>query len=194
MSAPTKSDTLPYMVKLWDAYVDYCLNVAKRSMAINIETAALLWYECDRSQARSVCDLGSGFTSYVLARYAAESGYPVSVMSVDDDVEWMTKSAGFLRRHRLPSESVVSYDVWSGCADMFDVIIHDFNSGGTRNRTMWEVAGRVNPGGVIIFDDMQNDGHRTEMGRVAVAHEWPLVDVLMISTDETHRYAGMVRT
>lgn len=193
MNAPTKQDIVPYTTKLWGPYVDYCRNVSLRMMAINVETASLLWYECDRVQARTVCDLGSGFTSYVLRRYAADAGYPVTVTSVDDEPEWLDKSAAFIRRHRLSSAGMSTYDDWATYADTFDVIIHDFNSGDTRNRTMWEVAARVNPGGTVIFDDMQNEGHRNEMTEVATAYGWPLVDVHDATTDETHRYAGMVR-
>ena len=186
-------NTRQYRDKLWPAYVDYCRSVSLRQMAINVETAALLWYECDAIKARSACDLGSGFTSYVLARYAAEAGHPVSCTSVDDEVEWLDRSAAFIRRHRMTVDKMVSYDTWVDGGDTYDVIIHDFNSGETRNRTMWEVAARLNPGGVLIFDDMQNEGHRDEMTKVSDAYGWPLIDVHDVTTDETHRYAGMVR-
>ena len=194
MSAPTKTDTLPYMTKLWDGYVDYCRNVSRRLMTINIETASLLWYECVRVRAGSVCDLGSGFTSYVLARYAAEADYPVRIVSVDDDPEWLQRSASFLRRHRMSAHTLETYTQWVEAGETFDVILHDLAGGEIRNRVMWEAADRLNPGGVIIFDDMQGDSHNAEMRGVTEASGWEPIDVKLVTVDETGRYAGLVRT
>ena len=194
MNAPTKHDTIPYIAKLWNPYIDYCRAVSMRMMAINVETAALLWYECDQTHARSVCDLGSGFTSYVLRRYANEACYPVTVTSVDDEPEWLQKSAAYIRRHRLNPDGMTSYADWVAGTDTFDVIIHDFNSGEHRNRTMWEVAARSNPASILIFDDMQHEGHRNEMLKVASTYGWTTIDVHDVTTDETFRYAGMVQT
>ena len=192
MMPPTKHDTLPYIIDLYDAYVDYCRSVSLRAMAINLETAATLWWACDTVNARTVCDLGSGFTSYTIRRYAQTASHPVEVVSVDDSDQWLKMTVGYLNRHRMPATGVITYDVWSGTDDQFDVIIHDFNAGDVRNRVMWEAAERLSPGGVMVVDDMQHDGHRAELDKIASFYHWPNHAVQSVTTDESGQYAGMV--
>jgi SAM-dependent methyltransferase len=190
---PTRDDIAPYAGRIWSEYIDYGRMVTKRGMAINVFGAGLFWWACDQVRARSVCDLGSGFTSYVAARYAADNPGTV-VASVDDEVHWLDRTRMFLTRHRVSSDGLMRWQEWEKSGDTFDVIIHDFNCGETRNATMWTAAERLNPGGILIFDDAHHHLHHAEMAKVCEAHGWDFVPLYAATHDETDRFAAMAVT
>jgi hypothetical protein len=189
---PTRDDIAPYANRVWTEYVDYGRVVSKRGMAINALTAGLFWWACDQVKARSVCDLGSGFSSYVAARYAAESG--ATVASVDDEAQWLDRTRLFLRRHRVSTAGVMHWAGWEWLPDRYDVILHDFNCGDTRNATMWTAAKRLNPGGLLIFDDAQHNLHHAEMWKVCEHYGWTFVPLYDATHDETDRFAALAVT
>jgi predicted O-methyltransferase YrrM len=189
---PSRQEIVPYFDKLVDAYRAYCVDVSKRSMALSIETCAYVWWLCDELDARSVCDLGSGFSSYTLRRYAQTIDPPITVASVDDAPMWLRATADFLVRHDMTSAGLHPAHVWLTMDDRYDVIVHDFSGGDVRNAWMWHAAERLNPGGVLVFDDAQNHGHHFEMGAVARHHGWDLLDGWEQTVDEVGRYAAMV--
>lgn len=187
---PTRDDIAPYADRIWNEYVDYGRVVTKRGMAVNVMTAGLMWWACDQVNAHSVCDLGSGFTSYVAARYAVDNPGTV-VASVDDEVHWLDRTRMFLRRHRMSDAGLMHWVGWEATADTFDVIVHDFNCGDIRNATMWTAAERLNPGGILIFDDAHHWLHHAEMTKVCEKHGWDFVPLYETTRDETDRFAAM---
>jgi predicted O-methyltransferase YrrM len=179
--------------ELVPAYVDYCWNVSRRSMALSLETAVLLWQVCRAAGAASVADFGSGFSSYVLRRYAAETG-GVTVTSVDDNAVWLARTAEFAGRHGVGGgEFVLWADYQASPGGPHDVVLHDLAGGKVREAAMAFVAGRVRPGGHVVFDDAQHDGHRASMVALGDRFEW--VDVRKRTEDQIGRYAmlGVVR-
>jgi predicted O-methyltransferase YrrM len=190
---PTRPHIAPYAQRVWDEYIDYGRIVTKRGMAINVWAAGLLWWACDQVKAKAVCDLGSGFTSYIAARYAADNP-GVTVASVDDEVHWLGRTEMFLRRHRQSTAGLMHWSGWQASTDTYDVIVHDFNCGETRNATMWTAAERLNPGGILIFDDAHHHLHHAEMRKVCEAHDWVLVPLYEATRDETERFAAIAVT
>jgi predicted O-methyltransferase YrrM len=180
----------PYRDALVPAYVAYCQTVSPRHMAMSIESCTYLWWLCDQVKARTVCDLGSGFTSYTLRAYAALADYPVSVTSVDDSVEWLDRTREFLTDAGMPTDGLVPWDEWSENPDgPYDVIVHDLASGDLRNQSMWTATDALADGGMILFDDAQNHGHINEMFKVAEAHGMKIADIRDATTDEVKRFS-----
>ena len=180
---PTADDLSPFRGVLVPTYIDYCRNVSRRSMAISVETAAYLAWVCATTSPTRTCDLGSGFTSYVL------QSFPATATSVDDDPVWLGRTREFLERSGRPVDGLVEWVDWQAGSDTYDLIIHDFARGDLRNTSMWEAAERLNPGGVLIFDDAQHDGHAAEMRKVADFHGWEIVDLHDITVDLVGRFA-----
>lgn len=180
----------PYGEAIVGPYVDYCTNVSRRGMAISIETATLFAYVCSVKQAKRVLDLGSGFTSYV-GRCCADE-----VVSVDDNQEWLDKTAGFLTRYDVNTDGLKMWDDWvANPGGPYDVVIHDFSSGAKREASMWNAARSLAPDGVVIFDDAQHYKHLNEMIKVIRNYGLQFVDVKEWTEDEIHRFALMaVRT
>ena len=172
--------------KLLTAYMDYCQHVSARSMALSIETATLLFNLCETVDAVNVADFGSGFSSYVLRRYAAD--HPgVQVTSVDDNAAWLAKTGGFLDRWNLVDGLLMSWDEYrEKPTGPHDVILHDLAGGELRNESMPFVADQARAGGLVVFDDMQHEPHR-EAAAGLVGFEW--LDTRAGTLDEIGRFA-----
>lgn len=74
----------------------YVTEVSNRYWAASLQLSAFLWHLCRTIDARSVLELGSGFTTYVFRRYAAESSHDVRVLSADTDEAWVERTLTFL--------------------------------------------------------------------------------------------------
>lgn len=185
---PTRHQLRSTFDQLVDPYVDYCTHVSRRSMAMSIESCTLLWHLCRVLDAESVCDLGSGFTSYVLAQYAKESG-SVRVASVDDSQEWLARTGEFLAKYDCPTDALMMYDDWLDSGKKFDVIVHDFSRGETRNTSMVAAARRANK--AILFDDANHAQHSRQMLLVCDVFGYTPVDVKALTFDKVQRFARL---
>lgn len=185
---PRKADLEPIHQALVPAYVDYCSTVSKRSMAISDETATFLLHLCMAYEARTVCDLGSGFTSYVLAMYAYQADWPVTVHSVDDSPEWLDATGRFLDKHGLASDLMLIGD-WLHETSRYDVIVVDYARGAERNRIMPIAAAHLNLPGAMLFDDAQNDDHAAVAVETAREHGLRVIDIRDLTIDQVRRFA-----
>jgi predicted O-methyltransferase YrrM len=187
----TRDEVGPYFDILFPRYKDYCMTVSRRGMAASIETVAYMWWLCDQIKAVRVADMGSGFSSYVLRCYQAKADHAVDVVSVDDSPEWLARTRDWLTHCDLPADGLVWSPDWRDGTDTYDLIFYDYAGGPARNEWMWDAAKRLNPDGVLLFDDAQHPGHHFEMARVATANNLHLFDVYGVTVDESGRYAAM---
>jgi len=96
---------------------------------MRLETAAATCALVHATLARTVVDLGSGFSSAAL-RLARKAGLvrpDVEIHSVDDDPEWLRRTREFLERTDLPTDNL---HLWHGFAarhrdSRFDVVLHE---------------------------------------------------------------------
>lgn len=152
------------------AYSDYVDTVSDPSWALSLETAAYLGFVCDVLRPTRLLDTGSGFSSFVFRRYANDAHHTrVDVVSVDDDPAWLARTAAFLRRHRLPTDRLVTWPselVGTGC---YDLVCHDLASGALRDSSMGPVLRCVaRPRGVVVIDDAHVHGpHARREARTA---------------------------
>jgi hypothetical protein len=186
---PPRSEVQPYFDALVDAYRLYCGKVSPRSMAIAIETAAYAWWLCEDRKAVAVCDLGSGFTSYMLRCYADHA--KVVVHSVDDSSYWLNRTVGFCQAADFDTDGFLLTADWLAGDQMYDVIVHDYASGETRNKFAAHAATRLKHGGCVVFDDVQNYDHHHAFADVCRQHGLTFVDVFDQTVDEIGRYAGV---
>lgn len=175
--------------ELQDAYIEYVVNVSPDWMAMSFNAAQFLSELCEQHRPGVVADFGSGFSSFVLRRYAAR--YGAQVWSVDDDPEWLSRTREFLGEYGLPVDRL---NLWSEWVDSdgpaLDVAFHDLGCGTIRESSMWPIADRMRPGGFLVFDDAQNDSHYNVMFDVAAAHGWAL-RLLPVTRDGNGRYDAM---
>lgn len=189
---PERGVERPYYHNLAPAFELYIGNVSPRSMAIPIETSAFLWWLCVETKAKSVVDLGSGFTSYVLRLYASQCDYPVVVHSVDDDPYWLERSVRFCEFHKgLDLDGFLSDDEWMASDQTYDVIVHDMASGDKRNEFAGHAADRLNAGGHLLLDDAQNHSHHHAFSDVCRYRGMTLVDIWAQTIEEAGRFAAL---
>jgi predicted O-methyltransferase YrrM len=161
---PSETEWATLSAELLPAYDTYVANVSTPGMAVSLETAAYLYHLCRATSATSVLDLGSGFSSYVLRRYASEAPHPVTVTSVDDDPEWLERTADFLREWGCDSKKLVKWPEYQALpTGPHRVVFHDLARGELRETAMRLATDQVSPDGVIVFDDAQHLGHRHRM-------------------------------
>lgn len=189
MILPSRAEILPYIDRLKNDYITYTANVSPRSMALPIETAAFAWAMCDQLEAVAVADLGSGISSHVLRRYA--EGTSLIVHSVDDDPYWLHRSQDYCSFMKDDTAGFMSDTDWLTNSQTYDLIIHDLAGGGKREEFAAHALDRLNPGGVVIFDDAHNHGHHHRFAEVCRQRGMTLVDVWHQTIEEAGRYAAM---
>lgn len=177
--------------QLAEPYADYTATTSTPAHAMSLQAAAFLLCLCRRLKPRRVVDLGSGFSSYVLARYAQESPHVVQVQSVDDDRDWLTRTEEFLERHHLRAWTRTRmWDTFSSERHIpYDFIFHDLAGGKIREEAMAWVCGAVRVDGVAVFDDIHHLGHCESLLAATAAaglafhslHPWTMDDSLRFS-------------
>jgi predicted O-methyltransferase YrrM len=133
----------------------YVTNISSPTMAASLELAGALYALCSYKQPRRMMDIGSGFTSYVLRKWQAEHGGTSTVVSVDDDADWLEKTRDYLAGNGVRSDKLLTFDaLMAGGERDFDIILHDMNFVEVRRNYIGEVIDRTAPGGLMIFDDV----------------------------------------
>ena len=184
------ADNPPDDTELANAYIEYVATVSPDWMAMSFCAAGFLTWLCSDRKPRVVADFGSGFSSFVLRRYAARSG--AQVISVDDSAEWLDKTREFLERYDLATDGLMLWDDWATSdGPRLDLAFHDLASGDLRESSMWKIADRMRVGGLIVFDDAQHEGHMREMTAVGNAHGWSLA-CLPETIDGNGRFEAMM--
>jgi predicted O-methyltransferase YrrM len=159
-------------------------------MALSLETAGFLWWVCEERKARTVCDLGSGFSSFVLRLYA-DSRPGVVVHSVDDDVYWLNRTTWYCRtQFDREVDGFLTIDEWEADATGYDVILHDLAGGAARNHWAAKAVERLNPGGVVILDDAHNYSHHRAYSAVCRDYGLTMLDVFSQTIDQIGRFAA----
>lgn len=178
---PTLEMLEPYRRALLDAYIIYCQTVSKRSMAISIETAAYIAYLADHLNPVA-CDLGSGFTSFALRKFAK------NVTSVDDNAEWLRRSKRFSRSYRVDTDNFVLWDDLDKTS-RFGLLVNDFSSGEIRNASFPVSFAMCS--GPIVCDDAGSI-HHDPIRQAAVDAGRALVDISVQTVDIIGRYAVLI--
>lgn len=180
-----------YDAVLVDAYIEYAATVSPDWMAMSYAAASFLDGLCRDHSPRLAVDFGSGFSSYVLRRYAAETG--ARVVSVDTDPDWLQATREYLELMGVGTDGLVTWKEWLATRDDYppiDLAFHDLASGHLREAAMPLIADQMRIGGVLVFDDAQNGDHKKVMDEVAASHGWALT-VLPETMDGHGRFDAM---
>ncbi len=171
------ADAVTALRPFYDRYVE---EVSPADHAVSLETAASILCACRRhSCGGRAVDFGSGFTSFVLRTTGMD------VVSVDDSPAWLGRTAAFVGT----DVGLLLWDAFRAHAwAPFDVVVYDFSHGETRNAHVDYACGLIAPGGVGIFDDMHQAGHRRAVTAAAARHALA-VSPLPETQDRFGRYA-----
>lgn len=148
------------------AYRHYIDNVSNNFMAASLESSAFLYSMARTMQPKNIVDLGSGFSSLVLRKYAAEASNNPLVWSVDDHGGWLEKTAEFLQHMDSPSDNLLEWPDTTPIDDMkFDLIFHDMGNMNTRADALPWVTDHLSENGYVILDDMHKSDYRKKAMR-----------------------------
>ncbi len=177
---------------LADVHARYVTQVSKPGMAISVELAAYLTLLCERLHPQSILDLGSGFSSYTLRRYA-QSQPSVSVVSVDDDDRWLGRTEKFLQEHSLPTDRLLTWrEFAAGDGHSFDLILHDLGTMDTRLGVLPAVLQRLSAeGGTIILDDMHKFDYASRAKSVVAAANLTQYSLRRFTLDRLGRFSTL---
>ncbi len=194
--ADVRPDLVPPDIKsvcdeLVGAYGTYTQDVSPNNMAVSLQTAAYFLFLLRALKAKRAVDFGSGFSSYVLGKYASGQGQYIDAVSVDDSPEWMERTGEFLASAHLYTE-LMSWEHYQNTHHQHDVALYDLGNGEVREAGMELVARRTRPGGVVLFDDAQHEGHRNRMQEVAAKFRWDLFFLTEYTTDQYGRFTALL--
>jgi len=169
---------------LRDAHRTYTTTISTQGMALSLETAALIWSLCNTRKPTSLLDLGSGFSSYVLRRWAHQAEDLVTVGSVDDDEVWLYKAEEFCREQEVPGGNFATWDAFKETNLRFDFIVYDLGRMKTRFENIGNALNLLKPGGLVVIDDMHKFNYSNEVRRVLAERGMSAVDMKLATIDE----------
>jgi predicted O-methyltransferase YrrM len=169
---------------------EYFSTVSMESMALSLESAALVMVLCRALQPKRVVDLGSGFSSLVIRRAAPDA----QLFSVDHSSWWLDATRQFLEANDVDSAGLCTWDEFraSGETD-FDLVIHDIGSTFTlRGEVLPDVVQLPRPGGWLLIDDLQVAQYRAKV-KSAVQSGFEVYRLSQETMDWHRRYAWLVK-
>ena len=180
--------------QLQPAYESYVHAVSAGDHAMSLELAAFLLELARQTGARRVVDLGSGFSSYVLRRYADERS-DTDVTSIDSSPDWLERSRDFVDDHGLDVDRFVDWSCFEPRDEMgsFDVVLHDLGDMTLRTAALSDALLLAGPGGYVVLDDVHKRGYRALVRRVVAASSAWRIDIRAVTRDRLGRYAMLIR-
>ena len=160
-------------------YEDYISRISTRSMTISLRTANLILRYLEQVNPRKIADVGSGFSSFVIAKWVNENGGTLDVF--DESPEWLRKTRLFLKGYGL-NANFKDYKEFS--SKDYQFIFFDI-CGDSR---VEELKKLQYTNAFIILDDAHRKEYEEELKRLGL-------NLIKLSTeaDEYGRYCGIVK-
>ncbi len=189
-SALIPSDLEARKAELRPSYERYVTEVSTPGWAASLEVSSFLLHLCDALEVKSVLELGTGFTSYVFRRFAAESGRDIRIVSTDSDSDWLEKTASFLEAEGVAANGLFPLDAVEAeiADDRFDLVFQDI-FGRIRDSLTPTAVDHLAPGGVLVLDDANRRTHRRALQQAAGS---PLYDCRPWTRDGRGRWSVLV--
>jgi predicted O-methyltransferase YrrM len=181
-----RNDLLPF-------YQEYVANVSLSGITLSLELATFLGVLCEIIKPQAILDLGSGFSSFVLRRFAAQSGQGTAVWSIDDHGGWLEKTREFLDANNMPVEHMGTWEAFSqGNEQSFDLIFHDLGSMVVRGQSLEKVLAMGRRGSVAVLDDIHDHKYRAHVAKVVGKGGYEQFSLKWCTVDGIGRYSALV--
>jgi predicted O-methyltransferase YrrM len=176
----------PELRAIYDRYVS---DVSNWEWAISWPSVRVLDALCEALRPRRALDLGSGFSTYVVCNWARRSGVDCEVVSVDTSDEWLEKTRAFLTAEGLRARLIPAREIDSVPDASFDLAFDDLGRTEDRASVISTVVRAMAPGGVVLLDDMNARGYRSDVRSVLAAAKWDLFSARSHTIDAKGRFA-----
>ncbi len=181
------------IIKDFDKYItpyynDYLANVS--DMAPSLKTLKALILLC--RPGASVIDLGSGFSSFVLAYYAEH--LDLDIWSIDDSPEWLKHSEDFCVKHGYDQPLFLLWSTYEQLRTVSNDVIF-FDIGRTPKRPQYYnhvLNNNINPHTVILFDDMHKPILKNALDRELSNKNYHEQDIKNLTLDQYGRYCRLI--
>jgi hypothetical protein len=184
---------MPTVDLLISAYTDYVKNVSTPGMAISLEASIFLYETLVTVQPKSVLDTGSGFTSYVVRRWAQDAGLvsSVNIVSADDNASWLKRTRSFCTKYGVEFGAFLLWDDIKGKSVAYDLISHDLGNKSVRAEALTDLLKLCAEGGTIIFDDMHKPELNARTQAACAAAKFSYVEVQKQTLDKFGRFQAL---
>jgi hypothetical protein len=178
------------------AYNDYSRSISKPDSAISLELSCFMLFLCLHLKPKTLIDLGSGFSSYVLRTYKAKFSSGCTVYSVDDDVKWLEKTRAYLTRKNLGTENMMMWDVFLNTPKpLFEFMLHDIGKVAGRVKSFPFLIPMLGKKATLLLDDMHKPHFSKPIKEKIRRRPIPMsvFDIKKFTLDDYGRYAWLLR-
>jgi hypothetical protein len=180
---------------LLNDYNDYIGSISTAVMASSIECSAFLLLLCKLLRPKFIVDLGSGFSSVALRKYASEFDTSINITSADLDDSWLQKTHDFLYNKKLNCDNLLNISDFFKIKRVYDLILYDvaYYQNGTRQQLLPLILkNNVNSSSYILFDDMHIMHYNMFVMNFLSDYNFKLLNTKPLTLDSFGRYCMLV--
>lgn len=178
--------------ELSDLHLDYCTRYSDKVHVVSLEQAAFLLNACRLLTPNRVVDLGSGFSSYVVRKYAKESRN-ADVCTVDDNASWLNKTAEFLKERDLPVNGLIlASDFFKNAgSSSFDFVFYDLGNMQIRREYFEETLKLFDTKNrsIMLIDDVHKSDYRSFVVNTLRERKINFLNLKKVTLDDYGRYS-----
>ncbi len=172
-------------------YEIYIRDISTPEMAISFRTAVFLLLFCEGLKPKSILDLGSGFSSFVLRSYASVKHH-VNILSVDDSREWLRHTQKFLVRFNLSTDRLILWEDFEKLPHVsYDFIFYDLGRMDLRKKSL-NIVLKIGKGGIIVLDDMHKATYAEYVHNHLSHYSYLYLDLQAFTLDKFGRYSSLL--
>jgi glycosyltransferase involved in cell wall biosynthesis len=141
---------------LFKFYRTYVSSISLEDHAVSWEAARYLFQAVQEAKPKRILDLGSGYSSLIFRTYQAKFAPEMTVVSVDDDAEWLGKTKDFLQANGISTNHCVTWEAFlkTYAEQSYDFILYDMGNMYTRAENLTKIVDVMEPNGSLIIDDV----------------------------------------
>jgi len=172
-------------------YQKYVSDFTHPGYAFSLESSALLFWVIANINPKSILDLGSGFTSFVIRFAKQYFSLNSECTSIDLEEVWLDRTKEFLNLYGIQQESLKLYNKSDSNQKVsYDLIVSD--SSGDRTRVLETYIPLLAENGIVILDDMHSHKLRKEAREVGTKFGLKYRSLYKFTIDSFGRFAAVL--
>ena len=160
----------------------------RASTAIEAKDAIALWHLMEKRKPKRILEMGSGFSTWVIRKWAWAQEHDVVVWTLDTEWKWLGTVLVELEQLHLSTEHCLHYDSFMSClrdtVAHFDLIFVDHGPCAKRVEDYNLYMSLLAPGGVAVFDNWHLPHYHTKMQPLLEADGFEIEDLSGDSSSE----------